>query len=43
MYITHTHYVRMCAVAKKFDIAKKCEIIQTRTRKNIRRKGEKNL
>lgn len=30
MYITHTHYVRVCAVAKKFDIAKIYEIIQTR-------------
>ena len=43
MYITHTHYVRVCAVAKKFDIAKKYEIIQTRIQKNIRRKSEKNL
>lgn len=39
MYITHTHYVRMCAVAKKFDIAKIYEIIKTRTHKNM---GEKN-
>jgi len=38
MYITHTHYVRVCAVAKKFDIAKIYEIIQTRIQGKV---GEK--